>query len=419
MDDEIALISDGKGLAVIGEPSAVERFLTAEGLASRDLGLGRLASKMGTVAGATHAASGIAAASSRWVMLTEKSAHLMATHSPMMTGSTSDVSRAIFTTAGGRTSDIAEIVKSSASFLTNPAVLAGVAGIMAQVAAQQAMEEITDYLAIIDQKVDDILRAQKDAVLADMIAVGLVLDEALTVRDQVGRVSDVTWSKVQTASMTTARTQAYAIQELEALAEKVERASKGKDLAMVTADAEVHVREWLVVLARCIQLQDALVVLEIDRVLDASPDELDSHRMGLKVARQNRMDLIGRSTASFLARMAATADAANEEALWHPFKTRPVVQSTNHVAVEVGTFHGVLGIDAAHLSLEAKRWTEAAEEARDKVLASGVAGAGVAARIGNDTLGRARAVVNAVATEVANRTRREADEGGEQAKLET
>lgn len=417
MDDEIALISDGQGLAVIGEQSAVERFLSAEGLASRDLGLARLASNLSTVAGATHAASGIAAASGRWVMLTEKSAQLMAKQS-MMKGSTPGVSRAIFTTAGGRTSGIAEIVKSSTSLLTNPAVLAGVAGIMAQVAAQQAMEEITDYLAIIERKVDDILRAQKDAVLADMIAAGLVLDEAMTVRDQVGRVSEVTWSKVQTTSMTIARTQAYAIQQLEALAEKVERASKGKDLAEVTADAESAVQEWLVVLARCIQLQDALAVLEIDRVLDASPDELDSHRMGLKIARQNRMDLIGRSTAGFLARMAATADAANEEALWHPFKTRPVVQATNHVAVDVGTFHGVLGIDGAHQSLEAKRWTEAAEEARDKVLATGVAGAGAVARIGNDTLGRARSVVNAVATEIANRTRREADDG-EQAKLET
>jgi hypothetical protein len=125
------------------------------------------------------------------------------------------------------------------------------------------------------------------------------------------------------------------------------------------------------------------------------------------------MELIGRSTAGFLARMAATADSANKEVLWHPIKTRPVVKSTNQVAVDVGTFHGVLGIDAGHQSLEAKRWTEAAEEARDQVLATGVAGAGAAARIGNDTLSRARAAVNAVATEVANRTRREADEPGE------
>ena len=47
---------------------------------------------------------------------------------------------------------------------------------------QQAMEEITDYLAAIDEKVDDILRAQKDAVLSRMVGVGFELDEAMFLR---------------------------------------------------------------------------------------------------------------------------------------------------------------------------------------------------------------------------------------------
>ena len=43
MDDEIALVSDGDSLAVVGNgPTVAERFLTAEGLTSRDLGLRRL-----------------------------------------------------------------------------------------------------------------------------------------------------------------------------------------------------------------------------------------------------------------------------------------------------------------------------------------------------------------------------------------
>ena len=36
MDNEIELISDGDGLAVIGNPTAVERFLASEGLSSKD-----------------------------------------------------------------------------------------------------------------------------------------------------------------------------------------------------------------------------------------------------------------------------------------------------------------------------------------------------------------------------------------------
>jgi hypothetical protein len=38
VDSEIQLISDSDGLAVIGEPAAVELFLESEGLPSRELG---------------------------------------------------------------------------------------------------------------------------------------------------------------------------------------------------------------------------------------------------------------------------------------------------------------------------------------------------------------------------------------------
>ena len=48
--------------------------------------------------------------------------------------------------------------------VTNPAMLAGAAGIMAQFAMQQQMDEIMDYLATIDQKLDDVLRSQTNQV---------------------------------------------------------------------------------------------------------------------------------------------------------------------------------------------------------------------------------------------------------------
>src|SRR5690606_38636754 len=106
--------------------------------------------------------------------------------------------------------------------LANPAFLAGAAGIMAQLAMQQAMSEITDYLATIDAKVDDVLRAQKDAALARMIGTALVIEEALTVREHGGKVNEVTWSKVQGAPAAIAETQAYALRQPDALVEKTE-----------------------------------------------------------------------------------------------------------------------------------------------------------------------------------------------------
>lgn len=80
MDDEIQLISDGDGLAVLGDPAAVEGFLVSEGLQSKDLGLPRLGAVLSTGAAAAQAGSEIAANSGRWVKLTKESAQLVQKH---------------------------------------------------------------------------------------------------------------------------------------------------------------------------------------------------------------------------------------------------------------------------------------------------------------------------------------------------
>ena len=416
MDDDIQLISDGDGLAVIGDPAAVERFLVSEGLPSKDLGLPRLGAVLSTGAAAAQAGSEIAANSGRWVMLTEQSAQALKKY-PLMKGSRPGVSRAVLT-ENGKTKELLELARTPGSFLTNPALLtnpaflAGAAGLMAQLAMQQTMDEITDYLAVIDEKVDDVLRAQKDAVLADMIGAGFVIEEAMTVREQVGRVSEVTWSKVQATSMTIARTQAYALRQLDALAEKMEHKTKVGDLAKASKDAEFTVREWLAVLARCFQLHDAIAVLELDRVLDASPDELDRHRLALRAARQNRMELISRSTERLMARVDAAAGTANTKVLLHPAASPAVVHSGNHVAIAVVDFHGRLGIERGRQSLDARRWVDAAAEARDKMLETGAGGVNAARRLGNETLDRARSVTGKPSSGNAERVLRR--RGGDQ-----
>lgn len=412
MNDEIHLISDDHGFAVIGNPRAVERFLVSEGLPSKDLGLQRLGSALSAGAGVAHAGSEIAANSGRWVKLTEKSAQNLKKYK-LMKGSETGVSRAVVT-ENGKISGFLEVVRTPGSLLANPALLAGAAGIMAQLAMQQTMDEITDYLATIDEKVDDVLRAQKDAVLADMIGLDFVIEEAMLIREQVGRVSEVTWSKVQATSVTIARTQAYALRQLDSLAEKMERKTKLGELAKTSKDAEARTREWLAVLARCFQLQDALAVLELDRVLDASPEELDRHRLALRAARENRRDLISRSTERLMARMDAAAGTANTKVLLHPRDSRSVVQASNDVAIAVVDFHTRLGIERDRESLEARRWVEAAAEVRDKMLETGAEGVGAAKDLGNDTFDRARTATGKFSSRIAERAgrRRKDDEDG-------
>jgi hypothetical protein len=281
-------------------------------------------------------------------------------------------------------------------FLSGPMALSVLSTMMQQRAMQQQIDEIVEYLQEISEKVDDILRSQKNAVLADMIGVELIIEEALTVRDQVGRVSEVTWSKVQATSMTIASTQAYALGELDAIAKKLKNKADLGEIAKATKDAEPKVREWLAVLARCFQLEDGLSVLELDRVLAASPEELDRHRLGLIGARQNRLERIARSTARLLTQMDETAQKANSKVLFNPFDSPAAVRSSKQVATDLLNFRGRLGIESGHQASEAKRWGQAATEVRDKVFTTTAEGVDAARRFGAKTFDQAAEALRAV-----------------------
>lgn len=391
MSGEIQLISDGDGLAVIGNPTDVERFLLDQGLdrvPSKELDLRCLGPALRAGGTAAKVGAQLAENSGRWVKLTKESAEAVKRCGGLMPTKTPGVSHAMI----GKPGDIKrwiQIAKGPGALAGGPMALVAVSTIMQQQAMQQQMDEIVEYLQEINEKVDDILRNQKDAVLADMIGVDLIIEEALTVRDQTGRVSEITWSKVQGTSMAISRTQGYALRQLDAIAEKLHAKADAGEIAKAAKEAEVKVREWLAVLARCFQLLDAISVLELDRVLDACPEELDQHRLGLIAARRKRLELIARSTASLLAEMDETVRRANSKVLFNPFKSPAAVRSSNQVATDLLDFRGRLGIESEHEAFDAKRWRQAATEARDQVLTTTAEGVEVVRRFSAETFDQA------------------------------
>jgi len=403
MTNEIQLISDGEGVAVIGDPAAVEKFLMSAELPSRDLGLQRLDSLFSSAAMGLEGASALAQHSGRWFQVTEQSAELIKTFG-LMTSSANGLQYGVIQGADGPIKGLVQFMGGAQSMLS-PAMLSGAAGVMQQMALQQSMDEIADYLATIDAKVDDVLRAQKDAVVADMIGVDFVIEEAMTLRERTGRVSETTWSKVQGTGLTIARTQAYSIRQLDALADKLDRETDIGALGRLARESEPKVHEWLSILARCVQLQDGIAILEIDRVLDAESDELDQHRLALQAARQNRLDLIVRTTTALMKRMDVSAERANKKVLFNPLESPAVVRATNQMLVAVGDFHDGLGIERGSDSSRTRRWRDAAADVRDKVIETGADGVGAARRLGGDGIDRARSATNRVAESIAERTR--------------
>lgn len=379
MDDEIELVSDGDGLLVVGSPSAVDRFLVGEGF-SVDAAAARELPDIWAVLGAggalAHMGTQYAENSGRWLKLTAESAQKVKEFGLMPTKSGDGLH--VMIGKPGQIQSWVQAVGTPAALLSVPVLLPMIATVMSQQAMQQQIDEIQDYLVVIEEKIDDILRAQQDAALAEMIGVDLVIQDAMAVRTQVGRVSDVTWSKVQGTALSIARTQAYAIRQLDALADRLDAKADLGDIAKTTKSIEPQVREWLVVLATCFQLQDALSILELDRVLDASPEELDRHRIGLRAAREHRLSAIGAATLTLLQRMDATSQKANGKVLLNPFDAPNVVRSSSRIATNVLDVRARLGIESQHEVAEAKRWRTAAGEVRDRLV-----------DVGSDTIDRA------------------------------
>lgn len=391
LNDDIELVRDRDGLAIIGSPTAVEQFVTSTGLTpvgrSRSLGQGlRLASGLAGAGGEVTAESG------RWLRLTAESKAkldqfgLMDTDTPGI--------RHVMLGQRGNIKGWLQVESGPTSLAANPAVLSGAAGIMAQLAMQQAVNEVVDYLEVLDAKLDDVLRAQTNEILSRLDGVALAVQEAMSVRDQVGHVSDVTWSKIQGSASRIHETQGYALRQLSDLADKLEGLAKVSDLADIMASAETDVRSWLLVLARCIELHDQIAVLELDRVLTSSPDEIDRHRIGLQSARDQRIQTIADQTDQLLERMAAAARLADDKVLFNPFESPIVVRTTNVASGDVHDFRETLGIESAHEPAPGRPWTLAASEAWEVVRETGTEAASAVRSAGSGAYGSARERIN-------------------------
>lgn len=387
--DKVQVVVDDQGILVLGPPNSLTRFLSAQGLArvpSTEVDTRRLSTTLQTLGAVAHLGATTTQNSGRWMKLTKESAEV-AKKLPLLQRQGGTVqATAMNGTKFAKNLNFEKL----AGGLANPAALAGVGALMAQMAMEQSLKEITDYLAQIDAKVDDVLRAQKDEALARVIGVRLTLDEALKLRAHTGGVSEVTWSKVQGAGETIAIAQAHALRRLDAIAEKMEKTSKMGPLAKQTAKLREAVQQWLGVLALCDRLQDSLGIIELDRVLETAPEQLDAHRTGLLAARQERRQLLLDSTAMLLERMEQTARRANAEVLTSPLQAPRVVRSTNASAAQVAEFREVLEADPAHQDVEARRWWQAATEAGQAAADAITTGASSGAQTVKDLGSRAK-----------------------------
>jgi len=342
--EEVDLVVDGDDLAVVGDETAVERFLRRIGLweFSCELDLTRLTTAPAAGADVLGVVSEIRANSGRYVKLTKESAERVK-KSGLMKSKNSGESHLMIGEPGEIGSWLQAVTR-PASFLNNPALMSGLGSLMSQASGKHATAEILRYLESIDAKVDEVLQKQDDAVVAGLVGMEHPLDRAMAILDESGEVDDDTWSTVDQIPAAIGRTLAYALLQLEAIAKGLESANVG-DLARKADSAEVEVLNWLAVLAHCIRLQEEFDVVQLDRKMHESPEQLSDSRRAMKANLEDCKERLQRTTEHLLAKMDNAVTNANGKLVWTRTKTLAVVASCNHVANDVHRFQALLGIE--------------------------------------------------------------------------
>lgn len=361
MTDAIELICDGEGLAVLGDPTAVKRFLDSEGLRtqSQELGLERLGPALETGSNIAELVSDIYANTGRYVRLTKESSEDIRRFGLMPTG-VRGISHAMIGEPGSISKWI-QVEDGPASLLMNPAVLSGVAGIMAQIARQQEVRALKEFLVSIDGKLDDLRRGQRDGILAKMDRAVSVIGEAMIIRERGGD-RETAWRKVENEVGTLAEVQANALRRIEALADKVGDVDDGTGVGFLrktTNEIESDVGVWLAVLAQCFRLENERTILELDHVLATNPRHWDGHRIGLSEALHEKRDEAVRRTTDLLERLDRAGAVARSNIILHAPAAHSVIDSVNTANGSLEKFHALLGGESHWKKLVSVRWKDA------------------------------------------------------------
>lgn len=373
---EITVVNDGQGFLFLGDQTEIVAFLDENHLASRAF----TARAAGVAGAAAKAAGEVSESSGRWVKLTKESAELVKQY-----GKKGALQPGVAQKKNG------QIVKwlkfESPGDLFSPAMAAGVGGVMAQMALEQSIKEITDYLADIDEKVSDLLRDQKDQAVADLMGVSLELDEARAIRAKTGTLNDAAWSKIAPCAQTTSKALAYALAKLGGISEKIVKAGNVDELDRVLESAQDDAAAWFAVIAHAIKTRDRLSVIELERALAEAPEVVEDHRSAIIEARKDRLQRVRTCVDQFSASLEKASETARGDKLLHPVRADRDIERLEVLMTLASRFAQCLDLEMESRVIEhAQSWDKVAGQFVGDV-AAGAADLGGKALEGASDLG--------------------------------
>ncbi|QJC22379.1 hypothetical protein [Arcanobacterium buesumense] len=323
-NNQLTVIEDEDGLVIFGAGEALIEALEQRGAKSRPFSPTQsILSSLGSI---SSLGGLVTQESGRWVKLTEESAKLVAER-----GGIANVPAGVVRQDNGQ---IIKHIKFDQTGLMdlNPASFVSFGMYMQQMALQQQLEEIQEYLVTIDKKLDTLIRDQHDRVISEIFGLQMRVDEAAEIAQNVGELGDIAWSKIDDAEKVLAEAQAYALRKIEYLRKEISKTEFSSELQRLMNTAVEDVPQWMLVCAHALKIGDQVALLELEKVQHDTPQAYLAHRHAKKRARQRRLQLITDGISVWGEMLVAKAEEARDNKLLHPITADAVISDAESIA---------------------------------------------------------------------------------------
>lgn len=262
-----------------------------------------------------------------------------------------EVARKILATQDGKTGAnigplallITKADKVSLAAVAGPQASVAIALILAQVAIQEAVAQIINYLTGMGEKIEKVLKDQQDQAVANIFKIRQAVTEVSMIRDETGTINEVAWSKVATLSVESMGLQKYPLQKIEALMNDVHSAKSAKQLQKATDAAMNELGAWLGILGNAVLLQDELSIIELDRVLTADPETFEGYQRAISLARSRRIDEVVSVLRPYDEVLQESWSRAESQQLIFPALSKKTFENLEHLDSDLDNFLIAIG----------------------------------------------------------------------------
>ena len=397
--DEVVVITSEEGALLLGPETELTQLNSSDTLSPVSPELLRRVSKALTGIEKYQEQSG------RWLKLDAESAKYLQLHGIKTRDIRAGVIRVkdlpynLTSRSGG---SLLKHLKFEQTGLLTPAAPIALASMMQQASVERQMEQMQDYLERIDAKLDAVLRFQKDSLAGEIDGIAEVLKEALLVMERTEGVTDTQWATVQQLHGELFKLQGRVLRHLSAIAEKMaqSKTSPGK-VKETFQDTNTDARFWLHELARTVQLQNQMYVLQLKRVDAVEGESAEGYTAAVAISREKRASRLVES----LSAIASTSHELGDFPLLRKaidWNSPRAVQEINHLFSQLRDFS-----KAADLEVEGAEDLEPVHHvaAARELTSAGAAKTRQAAVAARDTASTAQQRATEVGENVAQRAR--------------